>query len=136
MSGFYGVKHGDFFWHELTTPDAAGGAAFYKRILGWDSVAQPMDGFTYHFFQRAGERLGGIMAMEGDMWKGIAPHWMLYVAVDDIEASKAEVEAAGGKVHHGPFEAPSVGRMMVISDPQGAVLTLVQPADEMKAAAG
>ncbi|HEV7351559.1 MAG TPA: VOC family protein [Brevundimonas sp.] len=135
MPEFYGAGHGDFFWHELTTPDPEGGAEFYRRVLGWESVAQPMGDFTYRFFQRDGQRLGGIMAMEGDAWKGIAPHWMLYVAVADIEAAKAEVTAAGGRVLHGPFDAPGVGRMMVISDPQDAVLTLIQPAPEMAAGA-
>ncbi len=133
MTSFYGVKHGDFFWHELTTTDAESGTAFYKRVLGWEARAQQMPGLIYRYFHKDGRDIGGVMPMEGDMWKGIAPHWMLYVAVDDVEASKAEVEAAGGKVHHGPFDAPGVGRMMVISDPQGAVLTLVQPAEEMKA---
>jgi predicted enzyme related to lactoylglutathione lyase len=128
MAEFYGKKHGDFFWHELTTPDARGAAAFYNSVLGWDVRTAEHPGMTYHFFRRDERDLAGIMSMEGPMWDGIPPHWMLYVAVEDVEASKREVEAAGGVVKYGPFEAPGVGRMMVITDPQGAVLTLIQPA--------
>lgn len=136
MTEFYGTKHGEFFWHELTTPDPNGAAAFYERVLGWTRRSQEMPGMTYHFFQRDARDLAGVMTMEGPMWDGIAPHWMLYVAVEDADRAKADVEAAGGQVPFGPFDIPGVGRALVVKDPQGAVLTLIQPAPEMKAQTG
>lgn len=131
MTSFYGTNHGDFFWHELTSPDPASSAPFYKAVLGWDLEPRDMGGFTYQMIRRAGQDMGGAMPMEGPMWDGIAPHWMLYVAVDDADKAKADVEANGGTVKVGPFDAPGVGRMLVVADPKGAVFTLIQPAPEM-----
>ena len=126
-------KHGDWYWHELTTPDAEGAKRFYKAVAGWDSRDQDMGEMgTYTLWTRDGADHGGMMKMEGPMWDGIPPHWMLYIAVDDCDASKAAVEANGGKVKYGPIEAPGVGRFIGCEDPQGAVFTLMQP----EAAAG
>ena len=41
----------------------------------------------------------------------------------------ADVRELGGKVWHGPFSAPGVGRIAMLADPQGAgssVITLEQ----------
>jgi hypothetical protein len=72
-----------------------------------------------------------MMSMQGADWGEFKPQWVLYVAVNDVEKAKADVEANGGKVMVGPDMAPGVGRFIVIQDPQGAVLTLIQPAPEM-----
>jgi len=104
-------------------------------VLGWDVQAQDMGGgMTYHLLKRPGseQNMGGVMTMEGPMWAGIQPHWMVYMAVDDVERSKTAVEQNGGQVKYGPFDAPGVGKMIVCADPQGAVFTLIQPAPEMK----
>lgn len=133
MTEFYGMKQGDWFWHELMTPDADAAAAFYKKVAGWDVRAQDMGGFTYYLWRHGDKDTGGMMAMQGPEWAGIPPHWMIYIAVEDIDAAKTAVEEAGGKVHHGPHDAPGVGRFVIAADPGGAMFSLMQPADEFKA---
>lgn len=130
---FYGTEQGDWFWHELATPDAEGAAAFYKQVLGWEVRTQEMGEFTYYLWQHVGRDHGGMMHMTGPGWEGVPPHWMTYVAVEDIDASKAAIEAAGGKIHHGPHDAPTVGRFLIAADPSGAMFALMQPAEEFKA---
>jgi hypothetical protein len=60
-----------------------------------------------------------------DEAKGMPPNWGCYVTVDDIEACCARVRQLGGQVLKPPFEVPTVGSMAVISDPQGAVLSVI-----------
>lgn len=134
MAEFHSPKHGDWFWHELTTPDPEAAQRFYGAVLGWTTQAEDMGGFTYHLIKRpgAGEtNLGGMMHMQGPEWEGIPPHWMVYMAVGDIDKAKADVESNGGQVKVGPHDIPGTGRFIVCTDPQGAVFTLMQPAPEM-----
>ena len=116
------VKHGDWFWHELMTSDAAPAAAFYEAVLGWRG--RPMEGTdNYTQFLQNGAPTGGVMTSnEGP------PNWLSYVAVRDIEAAKAAVEAHGGTVLAGPSDAPGIGQWMVCQDPQGGGIALIQPA--------
>ena len=67
---------------------------------------------------------------------GAPPHWLSYVAVDDINASASRVEELGGSVLHGPVEIPNAGSFAVVADPQGAVFAIYQSAEEHPAEAG
>jgi len=132
MPEFHSPKHGDWFWHELTTTDTDAAKRFYGAVLGWTTEDMDMGGYSYPLIKHpSGTNLGGMMPMEDPGWDDFKPQWMLYVAVRDVEQTKADVEAAGGTVVAGPDTAPGVGRFIVIRDPQGAVLTLMQPAPEM-----
>jgi predicted enzyme related to lactoylglutathione lyase len=116
-------KHGDWYWHELMTPDSAGGRAFYKAVFGWgESPAPGMEDYT---MMTVGEvPSSGVMTAQ----PGQPTAWLAYVAVRDIAAAKAAVESNGGKVWVGPTETPNVGTWMVCSDPQGAAIAMIQPA--------
>ena len=59
--------------------------------------------------------------------EGVPNHWHVYFAVDDIAGSSDKLKELGGSIVSGPFQTP-VGEMAVVSDPQGAVFTLMQPA--------
>jgi hypothetical protein len=65
------------------------------------------------------------MPMTGPEWRGVPPHWMVYVAVDDIDAAARKVVELGGKVCVPPTTIP-VGRFAVVNDPQGATFSLFQ----------
>ncbi len=76
--------------------------------------------------------LGGVMTLpEQAKRAGAPPHWMAHVEVADVDATVAEVQRLGGKVHVPPEEVPTVGRFSVIGDPQGAVLSVFRPAEPM-----
>ena len=44
------------------------------------------------------------------MWKGAAPHWMVYFATAETDATVRKAEGAGGKVLVPPTDIPTVGR--------------------------
>jgi predicted enzyme related to lactoylglutathione lyase len=117
------VKHGDWYWHELMVPDPTGDLAFYKAVLGWGE--NPMQGMENYTLVMQGETptAGAMPAQQGQ-----PPAWLAYVAVRDINAAKASVEANKGKVWVGPTATEGVGTWMVCADPQGAPFALIQPA--------
>jgi predicted enzyme related to lactoylglutathione lyase len=61
-----------------------------------------------------------------DSWRGIAPHWMVYFAVDDADVAADRAWRAGGHVPHPPFDSAH-GRMAVLADPGGAVFSVLAP---------
>jgi predicted enzyme related to lactoylglutathione lyase len=59
-------------------------------------------------------------------WEGIPSNWGIYFRVEDCDATAERVKELGGKVCHGPFDAPGVGRIAVLSDPQGAYFSVIK----------
>lgn len=63
---------------------------------------------------------------------GVPPCWTGYVAVSDVDAVAAAMQADGGAVRKGPEDIPGVGRFAVVADPQGAVLCIFKGQGEMR----
>src|SRR3546814_16519722 len=57
---------------------------------------------------------------------GARPGWMGYLEVADVDAAGAAIEADGGAVHMPATDLP-VGRIAMVSDPQGAVFYVMDP---------
>jgi predicted enzyme related to lactoylglutathione lyase len=111
-------------WNELMTRDVGKAKDFYGTALGWSFQSLPMGDFEYVML-KVGERdNGGMMAMEGPMWEGVPPHWMVYFAVADVDATCKKIEETGGKVCVPPTDIP-VGRFAVVNDPQGATFSVI-----------
>ena len=121
------APHGSFTWNELLTTDVGKARAFYGDLLGWTYQDMPMgEAGMYTIIKNGGQDAGGMMplaAIEGG--QELPPHWMSYIAVDDVDARTAKVEALGGRVFKEPFDIPDIGRMSVIADPTGAVVCLI-----------
>ena len=64
--------------------------------------------------------------MKGDQWKGVPPHWSMYVTVADCDERAARATQLGGKLYMPPTDIPNVGRFSVIADPQGATFNIIQ----------
>ena len=88
------------------------------------------DGGTYWILKSGDDMAGGLMNMPAAAPAGTPPHWMAYIAVDDVDAAIGKVAGLGGNVLAEPFDIPNVGRMGVIQDPQGAVVSLMTPAEQ------
>jgi len=54
------------------------------------------------------------------------PHWLIYYMVTSCDASTEKLKGLGGKVFMGPMSIPKVGRMSIVTDPQGAVFSLFE----------
>ena len=120
-------KAGDFCWIELMTTDVAKVRPFYTALLGWKYKEVPMPGGmggTYVMPQVDGIDAAGMSRMDPQQAKQMPPHWGLYVAVENVDATQKKATELGGKVLMPAFDIPDVGRMAVIQDPSGAVISL------------
>jgi uncharacterized protein len=116
--------HGAISWAELTTPDPAAAGAFYGKLFGWSVEAMDMGTGPYHVFKVGGSPLGCIMAPPPGV-PPMPPHWGSYVTVAKCDNTAAQCKALGGKVIVAPMDIPTVGRMAVIQDPQGALISVI-----------
>ncbi|MHC4135207.1 MAG: VOC family protein [Planctomycetota bacterium] len=114
---------GQFCWDELLTTDPDGAARFYGELFGWTD--EPMDmGETgiYHVMKR-GERFGGgIMKMPPQA--EAPPHWLSYVAVEDVDQWAGKVTELGGQIFCPPTDIPNIGRFAVAADPTGGMFAI------------
>jgi predicted enzyme related to lactoylglutathione lyase len=118
---------GFFCWNELLTPDPALNVDFYTEIFGYDVQDSEMPGMGAYWVLTRGDRMeAGMMPMPPEA--GAPPHWLPYIAVDDLDASAARVAELGGAVHLAPTDIPGMGRFAVVADPQGAVFAMFQAA--------
>ena len=116
---------GALCWADLSSPDQAAATAFYTGLFGYEMV--PGDGGYLHI-QNGETMIGGVQS--ADMRNPHVPaHWLIYLQVDDCDASTAKAQSMGAQVHFGPITLDKVGRFSVLADPQGAVFALFQPAE-------
>lgn len=119
---------GRFTWFDLMTPDPAAAAAWYAANMGWGT--QAWDGpMAYTMFTHGGTTFGGAMQLpEQAVQMGAPPHWLGYVAVDDVDAAVARAPELGGSVRMPGTDIPEVGRFAVLADPDGAVFAVFRSA--------
>lgn len=110
-------------WYELTTTDLGGAQDFYARLLGWTFGSAGMPDFDYRLASIGGDMVAGAMQ---PMAPGMPNFWMVYLAVDDGEASVAAIRAAGGSIHMDLHEIPGTGRFAIAADPQGAAFGILE----------
>lgn len=118
------MQHGAFSWNELMTTDVSAAKAFYGELFGWDMHDDQTCDMTYTMLKAGGKEVGGMMAMPPEA-KGTPPAWGGYVTVSDVDIQAKQAETLGGKIIMPPRDIPNIGRFAVISDPQGAMLTLI-----------
>jgi predicted enzyme related to lactoylglutathione lyase len=116
---------GKFCWNELMTRDTEGSSKFYSELLGWKAVDSEMPGMPYTLWKHEGADVGGMMKMPEDLPAAVPPHWMSYVAVDDVDALANRVNDLGGMLLTPPYDIPHVGRFCIVQDPSGATLGLI-----------
>jgi len=111
---------GALMWNELSTSDLDAASAFYADLFGWELKDIRGEPEPYLAIGNAGSSNGGIRR---SMPPGLPPQWLVYFAVEDLEAGMGRVRALGGAVHAGPIEV-EVGRLAVVGDPQGAIFVI------------
>lgn len=113
-------------WNELSAADPEAAFAFYSALFGWEKGEGmdmgPMG--TYQLLDLGGESFGAVMPAQPESPQ---PHWTYYFRVDDIDAARDRIEAAGGTVFHGPVVVPGDDYIILGGDPQGAAFALVGP---------
>jgi uncharacterized protein len=113
-------------WYELMTTDTAAAEKFYKNVVGWNSAPFAESPNPYTVFKRSGDvQVGGLMKTPDGM--NMPPFWSMYVAVPKLEEAVAHNKRLGGSELSGLIDVPTVGRMQMMKDPQGAAFYIIQP---------
>lgn len=111
-------------WWELNTHDADEAGVFYSDVIGWRRETRPSGPTTYTDFFVGERKTAGMLQMT-EAWGAMPSHWMMYFQVEDCDESAALAVRLGGAILVGPCDIPPLGRFAVLSDPQGAVFSIV-----------
>jgi len=113
-------------WFELMTTDTNAAESFYDKVIGWTSEPFDASPTPYTQFKRGGGvAVAGLMERPEGM--NMPPFWSMYVAVLKLEDAVADIKRLGGSELSPVIEIPSVGRMQMLKDPQGAAFYIIQP---------
>jgi predicted enzyme related to lactoylglutathione lyase len=120
-----GYEPGTPSWVDLTTTDLEAALAFYGGLFGWEFEDAGEEAGHYHQALKAGKRVAGL----GPNQPGTPPaaFWTTYLSGRDVDAHAKAVSDAGGRVMFGPLEIFEQGRMLVASDPAGAMFGIWEP---------
>ena len=114
----------EFAWNELLSQDVAGSAAYYTKLFGWQTEKFGPNA-DYTLFKAGTSQVGGLMKM---MNPSALSQWLAYVSVASCDLSVKSAKDLGGTICLEPTDIPTVGRIAVVTDPQGAMFGLFQPA--------
>lgn len=119
---------GTFCWIDLATTDPEGAKKFYSQLFGWKAVDLPAgEGMTYTMLNINDKPVAALYEMnEPQKAQKLPPHWMSYIAVDDIVKTTDNVEKLGGNVIAPPFDIMDYGKMAMLQEPSGSLVALWQ----------
>jgi uncharacterized protein len=119
---------GSLCWNELATRDIDEAKRFYAAVFGWTGETNALADTSYTEWKLEGRTVGGMIQMNDEWPADVPAHWMVYFAVDDIDAATAKVEELGGRISVPPTDTPA-GRFAVVNDPHGAVFSIIKLAE-------
>jgi uncharacterized protein len=123
------TNQGRFVWNELATTDADAAIRFYTALLPWSTKPWDEDG-GYTLIENQGIAIGGIAPIAPGGPR--PPGWTPSVYVYDIDACARQVPRIGGTVLRPPEEIPNMGCWALIAGPDGAPISIYEPADTPK----
>jgi uncharacterized protein len=128
-------KHepGSFSWVELGTTDPEGAKKFYTSLFGWSHVDTPAGpDMLYTRLQLRGRDVAALYGQSVEQRaQGIPPNWMSYVTVASADGSAGRAKELGGTVVMAPFDVFNYGRMAILQDPTGAMLSVWEPREHI-----
>ncbi|RHW18875.1 VOC family protein [Sphingomonas gilva] len=123
--------HGSFIWYELMTKDPEASKAFYGDVIGWTVGEAMPGGMDYRMLTAPDGHVGGMLGLTDAMCEGGArPCWLGYFGVDDVDQALEKVTAAGGQVMMAASDIPDVGRIAMVTDPQGVPFYVMRGASD------
>jgi len=111
-------------WVELWATDPKAMAQFYSGLAGYEiaPVERP-DGSVGYLLAAGGYTRCGIIPSPVP---AVAPAWLPYLRVEDVNAAATQAEQAGARVVVPPDARIRDGRVALIVDPTGAAVGLAQ----------
>jgi predicted enzyme related to lactoylglutathione lyase len=127
------TRIGKFVWHEQVSSEPEQAQGFYTQLFGWGTEVFKAGEMDYTMISSGGSTHGGFSkAMEG----APPPHWLGHIGVENLDETIEKAKSAGGQLVAGPFDMEDVGRMAILTDPQGAFVSAYQSLSEGSGSAG
>ncbi len=119
--------HGEFCWAELATSNVETAKKFYGSVFGWTykDIPLPGDMGVYSMCELGGREVGAMF--KSDPRSPAPPHWGPYVSCTSVDEIAGRVSANKGTVVVPPMDVMDAGRMVVMQDPTGAVVSAWEP---------
>ncbi|MEU2547973.1 VOC family protein [Streptomyces roseolus] len=92
---------------------------FYRELFGWEFVPGPRQLGPYVRALLGGREVAGIGQLPPD--RDLRTAWTTYLATGDADETAESIRSCGGTVAVGPLDAGEAGRLVICSDPAGAV---------------
>jgi len=112
---------GKFVWHDLLTPDTLASRAFYGELFGWSFQERG----NYIEIYNGDRKIGGILAIRPGKEQKVAAQWLASMSVPGLDQAADFIRSGGGQILNGPMDLGKRGRGILVSDPQGAHLLLL-----------
>lgn len=115
-------------WFELHSRDYLGALRFYRQVFDWQTESLgDTDEFRYSRALVDGRPVAGVMDVSDVLPARMAPYWMFYAAVADVDHAVATALGLGGTVTE-PAVDTSFGRLAGLTDPMGARFRVIAAA--------
>jgi predicted enzyme related to lactoylglutathione lyase len=127
----YGIP-GCFEWADLNTRDGQLADKFFRGLFGY-SQGQVGDGvdLDYTVWWLNGRAVLGRYQMGQEFPANTPPHWTVFFQVTDTDEAARCARRQAGTVVVEPFDS-EYGRVAVLTDPQGATFSVIEPAEEVE----
>ena len=115
---------GAFCWADLVVPDQAKARKFYEGLFGWTFEPGKRHADYLHI-KHDGRYIGGLPAPHPST-ESAPPHWLVYVAVNDVDATFARAKDLNARILLRPMDYEGEGRVAMVADRQGAGLAVTK----------
>jgi uncharacterized protein len=126
MSEVKNSAPGSFCWVELATTNQAAAKKFYTQLFDWRINDVPIGPDSYYTMLQIEGKDVAALHQQSKEEQSAPPHWMTYVAVASADEAASRASSLGGKVILAAFDVFDAGRMAVLQDPTGAILSVWQ----------
>ena len=116
------VQTGDFLWVDLFAKDMQRAASFYQKLAGYE-VVDDEKGVQRKFLRAADKYRAGIVPRPEEANRS---GWLPYIKVNDVAATLAKAEAAGGTIMVEPDKSLLNGNLAIFADPEGGIIGIVK----------
>lgn len=113
-------------WVSLMVRGLDAAEEFYGELFGWEFQPGPPQPGPYARALLDGREVAGIGRLPADC--DLPGAWTTYLASDDAGGTAESVRCGGGTVAVGPLDSGDAGRLVICSDPAGAVFGVWQAA--------
>ncbi|MGB5759603.1 MAG: VOC family protein [Acidimicrobiales bacterium] len=110
-------------WIETDSRDRATSRRFYEQLFDW--TARDDADADYTVFGHGGTDVAGLKDMPAGVPDEVPSYWLVYFAVDDVDAAVVRTRELGGTAATETMTAGGM-RFAVLEDPLGAVFAVLE----------